>query len=330
VPTALLTGATGFVGGHVAQVLASQGWRVRALARRPLRRDGSALSDLPVEPILGDLSGSSDLRGALEGCDAVVHVAGLVKARTLEDYREVNARGTERLLAAALAVAPSARFVLVSTQAAAGPARGGRPVLEGDPARPVSWYGLSKREGESAVERLWKGEWVILRPGVVYGPGDRGVFTFFQMAASGWLLLPAAESRVQLLSAEEAALAIARAAVRPGISSRIGYLCNPEPIQIRRLVETIATLPRRRPRLLAVPAPFVRLAGALETVRETLTRRSRPFNADKARELLAGDWLCDPGPMRKSLDLPDPEPLEQGLKRTWDWYVSRGWINANA
>ncbi|HEY7863847.1 MAG TPA: NAD-dependent epimerase/dehydratase family protein, partial [Thermoanaerobaculia bacterium] len=204
-PTAFLTGATGFVGGHAARALAADGWKVRALVRDAVRRDGAALQDLPIEAVAGELSRASDLRDALRGCDAIVHVAGLVKAKSLEDYREVNARGTERLLQAAREAAPSARFVLVSSQAAAGPARDGRPVSEGDAAHPVSWYGLSKREGEEAVERLWKGDWVVLRPGVVYGPWDRGVFTFFQMAASGWMIVPAARSRVQVICAEAVA-----------------------------------------------------------------------------------------------------------------------------
>jgi nucleoside-diphosphate-sugar epimerase len=327
VPTAFLTGATGFVGGHAARALAADGWKVRALVRDAVRRDGAALQDLPIEAVAGELSRASDLRDALRGCDAIVHVAGLVKAKSLEDYREVNARGTERLLQAAREAAPSARFVLVSSQAAAGPARDGRPVSEGDAAHPVSWYGLSKREGEEAVERLWKGDWVVLRPGVVYGPWDRGVFTFFQMAASGWMIVPAARSRVQVICAEAVALAISRAASRGGLSRRIGYVCDPEPLQIRTLIEAIAALPSRRPRVVEVPSAVVRMAGALETVREALTRRSRPFNADKARELLAGDWICDPTPMRRDLDLPEPEPLQQGLRRTWDWYRQHGWLS---
>jgi nucleoside-diphosphate-sugar epimerase len=332
VPTAFLTGATGFVGGHTARALAAEGWTVRALVRQHphpgARRGGDSLADLPVEPVAGDLSISEPgpLRAALADVDAIVHVAGLVKARSLEDYREVNARGTERLLLAARESAPRARFVLVSSQAAAGPAHAGRAVREGDPAHPVSWYGVSKREGEEAVERLWSGDWVVLRPGVVYGPGDKGVLTFFQMAASGWLIVPAAASRVQVISAEATALAIARAATSGAVSRRIGFVCDPDPVEIRRLVSAIAALPARRPRVLEVPSAVVFAAGALETLREIATRRSRPFNADKARELLAGDWICDPLPMRRDLNLPPPEPLEQGLRRTYDWYVGQGWL----
>src|SRR4030095_15737180 len=150
-PIAFLTGGTGFVGWHVARSLLAEGWSVRALARgAPPRRSG--LDELRVDVVPGDLSSREALAGALPGCAAVIHTAGLVKARTIEDYREVNVRGTERLLAAGRDACPDAMFVYVSSQAAAGPARGGRPVAEGDPAQPASWYGISELEGGRAGE----------------------------------------------------------------------------------------------------------------------------------------------------------------------------------
>src|SRR5439155_20997567 len=127
---------------------------------------------------------------------------------------------------------PGALFVLVSSQAAAGPARDGRPVREDDPSQPVSWYGLSKREGETAVARDWKGPWIVLRPSVVYGPGDRGLLTLFAAAARGWVPVPARRSRIQLLFAARAGLAIARAAARRDLSGRTGFLCDPAPVTI--------------------------------------------------------------------------------------------------
>ena len=324
-PTAFLTGGTGFLGGHVARALLAEGWTLRALAReRPRRRD--ALSDLVVQRISGDLTRSADLARASAGCDAIVHAAGLVKARTLEDYRDVNARGTQRLVEAARETAPNALFLFVSSQAAAGPARDGRPVAEGDPARPISWYGISKREGEKAVERVWKGPWIVLRPGVLYGPGDPGLLAYFRMAASGWLPVPAGASRIQIGSAEQAALAIALAARRRDLAGRAGFVCDPGPITVGALAAEIARLPRRAARLVPLPAALVRLAGLLETVRESATRRSRLFNADKAKEILAGDWVCDSSPMRGDLALPPPIPLAEGLRATWEWYLRAGWI----
>ena len=290
-PAAFVTGGSGFLGWHVAKALAEAGVSVRAMARGGSgRRTG--LEDLPVEIVQGDLSRTGIPGPALEGCSAVVHVAGVVKARTLAGYREVNVGGTERLLEAARRASPDALFLYVSSQAAAGPARGGRPVTESDAARPVSWYGISKREGEEAVARLWRGEWIVLRPGVLYGPRDRGLLTYFQMARTGIVPVPAGRSRVQIGSVEQAALAIARAARRRDLAGRTGFVCDPEPVSLR----------------------------------ETLTRQSRPFNADKAREVLAGDWLCDAAPMRRDLDLPPPPPLEDGLQATWAWYRKEGWL----
>ncbi len=324
---AFVTGGSGFLGWHAARALADGGAAVRALVRGgPDRRTG--LEDIPVEIVSGDLSDGGIPPAALEGCAAVVHVAGLVKARTLAEYREVNVAGTERLLEAARRACPDALFLYVSSQAAAGPARGGKPVTEDDSPRPVSWYGVSKREGEEAVARLWPGPWIVLRPGVLYGPRDRGLLAYFQMSRSGVLPVPAARSRVQIGSVEQTAVAIARAAKRTDLAGRTGFVCDPDPVSLRELARLVANCSGRRVRLVDLPDSAVRLAGRLETIRETVTRRSRPFNADKAREVLAGDWLCDAAPMRRELDLPAPTPLEDGLRATWAWYRKEGWLAA--
>ena len=128
-PKALVTGGTGFVGGHVVHALLNDGWSVRVLARDPSKK-GSLIDGSGADLVRGDLSSDDGLEEAARGVDAVVHAAGILKARSLEDYREVNRRGTERLLRAAARSSPRARFVLVSSQAAAGPARRGRPVTE--------------------------------------------------------------------------------------------------------------------------------------------------------------------------------------------------------
>ena len=324
---AFLTGGTGFVGSHAARALSAEGWSVRALARRPEGSAARSLADVPVEIVAGDLSEHSGetLRASLSGCRAIVHVAGLVKARSLDDYRETNVRATERLVAAGNAAAPGALFVLVSSQAAAGPARDGRPVGEEDPPQPISWYGLSKREGEAAVAREWKGPWIVLRPSVVYGPRDCGLLTLFAAAARGWVPVPAGSSRIQLIHASRAALGIARAAGKPDLAGRTGFLTDPDPIRIRDLAALLARLPSRPARLVRIPAALVRAAGALETLREALTGASRPFNSDKAREILAGDWLCTPV-LQGELHLPPPSPLEDGLRDAWNWYRKAGWL----
>lgn len=325
---AFLTGGTGFVGGHVARALGAQGWAVRALSRRAGGLAPDDPLDFQIDVVAGDLSerSRSILCGALRGCEAIVHVAGLVKARSLEEYREVNVAGTELLLAAGKESAPQALFLLVSSQAAAGPGRDGRPAREADAARPVSWYGLSKLEAEQAVAREWRGPWLVLRPGVVFGRRDRGLRTLFAAAARGWVPVPAGSRRIQIIHCSRAALAIAQAAGRPELSRKIGFLCDPEPIAVRDLAAAIARLPQRPARLVPVPDLLIRCAGAIETFREALTGRSRPFNADKVREILAGEWTCEPALVQEYLDLPLPSPLEDTLLDTWNWYKQHRWI----
>jgi len=325
-PTAFLTGGTGFVGGHVARALVSDGWTVRLLTRDPARAGSRLLAGLPLEFVPGDLSERGLAGARLEGVEAIVHVAGLINARSLEEYREVNVRGTERLLDAARRRAPRALFVLVSSQAAAGPAIDGRPVSDADAARPVSRYGLSKREGEEAVATGWPGPWHVIRPGIVYGPGDRGLLQYFRMAARGWVPIPAPNTRIQIVAGARAGLAIARAAGRFDLSERRSFLCDSEPVTIGALARGIGAGAGRPVRFLPVPDLVVRGLGFLETAREAVTRQARSFNGDKAREILAGDWLCDGRRLASTLALPEPIPLAEGLREAWQWYASAGWI----
>jgi nucleoside-diphosphate-sugar epimerase len=148
----------------------------------------------------------------------------------------------------------------------------------------------------------------------------------FRAAARGIVPVPGGRRRIQVIGAEDAALAIARAAGRRDLAGRTGFLCDPEPIAIEELCRRLASLPAKPARLVRVPDLALRIGGALETLAETVTRRSMPFNADKAREILAGDWLCDSTPMRRDLALPPPTSLEDGLRRTWKWYAACGWL----
>ncbi len=147
----LLTGGSGFVGSYVAEQLAALGHTVRALVRP--RSDSKLLKTLNnVEFAPGAIEDRPSLDAAVRGVDAVVHVAGLVKARRPEEFFQVNAEGTKNLLAAAEAHAPGLRrFVYVSSLAAVGPSPDGKPVPDEASPRPVTHYGRSKLAAEQAV-----------------------------------------------------------------------------------------------------------------------------------------------------------------------------------
>jgi nucleoside-diphosphate-sugar epimerase len=322
--TLFLTGGTGFVGSHTARRFLSEGWRVKALVRRP-ERPGLLPSE--AEIVAGDLLAEKTYVRAMEGCDAVVHAAGVTKARALEDYLRTNALGTASAARAAASACSGAKFVLVSSQAAAGPSLG-RPVEESDAAHPVSWYGKSKLEGERAVAESFRGPWTVVRPCVVYGPGDAGLFPLFALAARGWApILAGGRRQIQLIAAQDLARVLVAAAGRKDLSGRKGFAAS-ETVTLGELAREIGSFRSPPARALSVPATVLRLAGLAESLREFVTRRSRPFNRDKAREVLAGDWTCDAAPFLSELGVSNLTPWTSGLLETWRWYVREGWLTA--
>ena len=171
----LVTGGTGFIGGHLLEKLGGAGEPVRCLLRRDPRRP------LPpgVETVRGDLLAPQGLDAALRGVDTVIHLAGVTKALRPADYYAGNLRATENL-AVALQGRPI-RLVHVSSMAAAGP---GKALVEDAEPRPVSHYGCSKLEAERVVRALLP-EAVIVRPPVVYGPRDADVYQILKSVAKG-------------------------------------------------------------------------------------------------------------------------------------------------
>ncbi|UBU17975.1 NAD-dependent epimerase/dehydratase family protein [Nonomuraea gerenzanensis] len=155
----LVTGATGFIGGRLTRMILARGGTVTALARPSPR--ARALRELGVQVVTGDLATGRGVEEALRGADRVIHLAATLRARTPAGFWAVNRDGVARLLRALAAQRRPGRLVLCSSLAA-GPA--------------ISLYGASKRAGEQ-VAREYAGRVpaVILRPGIVYGPGEQAL-----------------------------------------------------------------------------------------------------------------------------------------------------------
>ena len=249
--TLFLTGGTGFVGSHCARIFLAQGWRVRALVRRP---DRAGLLPRGVDVVQGDLANPTSYQASLKGCAAVVHCAASTSARNLAEFRRINVEGTAaQLPQRPPAECPDAMFVHVSSQAAAGPSRNGEPVRESDGPAPVSWYGRSKLESEAAVSRHHRGPWCVVRPSVVYGPGDAGLLQMFTVVSRGVAPIPAGgRRRVQLLAVEDLARVLFAAAQRADLHGRCGFAAG-DTVSVGDLVREIASL--RTPRARAVPSP---------------------------------------------------------------------------
>jgi nucleoside-diphosphate-sugar epimerase len=182
----LITGATGFIGGHLAEGLVRQGYSVRCLVRES--SDTSRLEQLGVETVLGDLAGARSLAHAAQDCDFVFHCGALVSDWAMRrEITAINVEGTRRLLEACVG-AGVRRLIHFSTTDVYG-YPGGVAIDEAHATtRFRNWYAQTKREAEAEVRRGESAstlETVILRPATVYGPGSRDVVGEIARAIEG-------------------------------------------------------------------------------------------------------------------------------------------------
>lgn len=321
---ALVTGATGFVGGHVVDALLARGIEVTALVRSPAR--AAALRDRGVRLVPGDLHDSDALARATEGQDVIQHVAGAVAAVDEAAYRRANVEGTANLLAAA-ARSGTPRFVQMSSGAAAGPASRGVPRTATQPPAPVTAYGRSKLAGEQVV-RGSPLPWVILRPPLVYGPRDRdNLIKVFKLARTG--LVPVFGDGTQELSAVYApdlAEAAVLAGLEPRTAGKVYHVNHPEIVTSAGMVRAIAASMERRARVVGLPAavalPILHLTGGIAR----LLGRATILNADKANEFFQAAWTADPSAFMRDTGWLATHDLATGLDITHRWYRDAGWL----
>ena len=290
-----VTGATGFVGGHLVGQALAAGHSIRALTRREQPpREG-------IEWIAGALDDPAALARLAEGADAVVHVAGAVNTDRA-GFVAANIKGTRAVLAAAQDAGVD-RFVHVSSLSAREPG--------------LSLYGWSKREGERLVEASALG-WTIVRPTGVYGPGDTELLDMYRLAKWGIALLPP-PGRVSLIAVEDLAALLLTLATRSA-ERAIYEVDDGHTMTHAELAEAIGAAVGRRVWPLHLPRPLLSLAAAADT---RLRGHDAKLTPDRVGYLCHPDWTADPE-RRPPADLWKPTvPIGGGLAATAAWYRDR-------
>lgn len=185
-PLYLVTGAAGFVGRHVVDHLVAKGYRVRAMVRR--HSQAEALHDVVEDVVIADLEQPETLAPAVAGVAGIFHIAALFRQDAVPDhaFHDINVAGVAHLIDAAVA-AGVPRFVHCSTNGVHGHVEV-PPANEGAPYAPGDLYQESKLEGERVVMNAFSDgriEGVVLRPAMIYGPGDARILKLFRMIAKG-------------------------------------------------------------------------------------------------------------------------------------------------
>jgi nucleoside-diphosphate-sugar epimerase len=294
-----VTGSTGFIGRHVMAALAARGDDVVAV-RRPF---------------------GASLASTLAGMDAVVHLAGIVSAVKERDFFSANV-GATRIVADASRAA-GARLVHISSLAAAGPSPPSAPHREGDPMRPITAYGRSKLEGEQAVAQTEGLRWIVLRPGVVYGPGDRALRPLFQLASAGIVpLVGNLDASYTFIHVDDMVRTIL-AAVDSRLEGDAFYVGHPKPVSTREVAHSVRAAAGRPVALLRVPMPLLRLAAAAGDAGQWLTGRPWPLNGRRYAEMSAAGFVCSVDRLRDRLGVVARIDWKEGIARSTPWYTQR-------
>lgn len=311
-PLAAITGANGFIGRHLVAELARAGWRLRLL----LRRDPVApeWQHLRPEIVAGTLADRAALAELVDGATAIIHLAGLIKSPTRERFFEINRDGAAALAATARTTAPGAHVVMLSSLAAREPA--------------LSDYAASKRAGEEALCAAFEAPVTILRPAVVYGPGDRETLRFFQIARRRLVPVPGpAEGRAALIHVRDLARLIAVLAAMPPTGAVLAAADGqPQGYRLEEILRAAAhAVGNEAPRFVRAPGWILRsIALAGDAAR--LFGSAAMLNSQKLRELRHPDWSVSSAELARPPGWTPVFDLPAGFADAVAGYRAAGWL----
>lgn len=290
-----LTGATGFVGRNVAARLVEDGHELKCVVRSPESGKTTFLKQLSAELTAGDILDADSLTRGAEGCDAVMHLVGIIFERRGAGFNQIHVEGTRNALAAAK-LAGVKRFVHMSAL--------------GTGPNAVSGYHRTKWEAEEAVRGSSLG-YTIFRPSIIYGPGGK----FIDMLARQVRLLPLVpvigngRYRMQPVSVEDVAACFSGCLGNDRAINRVYEIGGPAALSYNEMIDILCRVMGKRRFKIHVPMALVRPVAWLSE-----RFMPKPLLTRDQLAMLLVDNICDIAAMREELDV-EPASFEKGLRK---------------
>lgn len=322
----MVTGATGFTGGHLARTLKSRGHQVRALVRSPDKARALEADGIELSP--GDVVDAAAVARAAEGCDVVYHIAAVYREARHPDeyYHRINVEGTRNVLDA-VERDRVGRVVHCSTVGVHGDVQT-VPGDENSPFAPGDVYQSTKLEAEKLVRaRLDAGlRGTIFRPQGIYGPGDRRFLKLFKTIHNGtFRMIGSGDVLYHMTYVSDLVDGIILCGEHPNALSQTYVLGGPRYTTLRELVETVARVEGKKVRRGHIPvAPVMAAAVVCEWL-------CKPFGIEpplypRRLDFFVKDRAFSIAKAQRELGYQPKVDLEDGLRRTFEWYRQAGWV----
>jgi nucleoside-diphosphate-sugar epimerase len=325
---ALVTGASGFTGGYLVKNLLMHNYAVRVLARP--KSDISALKDLPVEFAFGELQDKNKVLHAVDGVDTVFHIAALYRAANVpvSDYWDVNVRGTGNLLEAALAAGVK-RFLHCSTCGVHGHIQH-PPADENAPIEPEDIYQLTKYEGEKLARSYYENHGLpvtIVRPVGIYGPGDDRMLKLYRSIQKQRFIMFGGGQVLYHLTFVTDTVEGFRLAAEKDIAIGQTYIIAGESYTTLMGFATMVAeeLGVHPPQWTPPVWPVEIVAHLCEKVCVPL--RLQPPIYPRRVHIFTHDRAFDISKAKRELEYAPLVGMKEGIRRTTDWYIEKGYIN---
>lgn len=321
----LLTGATGFVGSHIVEELVSNKHSIISTIRKSSNLKW--IKNQPIQFEYCSLDNEEQLSNIVSKVDAIVHCAGVVRSINWDGYYKTNVLGTQKLVQVAIKNKSNIKkFVYISSQAAMGPSSTENPKKLTEKENPVSNYGKSKLLAEQEVKKL-EGiiPYTIIRPASVYGPRDKDIFIFFNLVKHHLNPRTYTKRFIQLVFVKDIAKVISISLNNSNTNNKTYYLCDGNIYSWKDVATTIAkandikTMP-----IMLFNFIFKSVANVYEIVAK-ITKKPQVLSKEKIVEMLQTYWTADNTDIIKDTNF-EFEKLENGAKKTYNWYLDNKWF----
>jgi len=325
--TAVVTGATGFIGSHLVDYLVGHGCIVHALVRETSdRRWLNKSNKVKVHTV--DLLQSSPIN-FLQEADYLFHCAGLTKAKTRDDYFSGNVHSCEILYERCVAIGANLKTIIhLSSLAAAGPSVQGEPSEEKDTSKPVTYYGESKLAGEKiALKYASLLPIVIIRPPVVYGPREENFFVYLKTLSRGWnIKIGTTRRELSLVYVTDIVRAMVRAAVCYPKNEKIYYVTDGEHHIWNDISGSAMKILNVRAKTLFIPEVLLRFLSSISEVLAWFGPKPALFDRQRVIDICQTSWIASPKSFFESHKFQPKYNLVKGLKETIDWGKKNNWL----